>query len=92
MCEKSVELSPGYAAGHNNLGLILQALEDTGGAIKAFSRSVSLDPRGQPAQLNLAKLYLKLGMEARARSVLEAYRKLEPGNPETIRLLDSIED
>ncbi len=92
MCEKSVKLSPGYAAGHNNLGLILQALKDTAGAISAFRRAVSLDPRGQPAQLNLARLYLKLGMEDRARTALEAYLELEPGNPETIRLLDSIED
>ena len=92
MCEKSVELSPGYAAGYNNLGLILQALDDTGGAIKAFSRSVALDPRGQHAQLNLAKLYLKLGMEDEARSLLEACLKLEPGNRDVIKLLDSIED
>ena len=92
MCEKSVELSPGYAAGYNNLGLILQALDDTAGAVKAFSRSAALDPRGQHAQLNLAKLYLKLGMEDRARSVLEASLKLEPGNREVIKLLDSIED
>ena len=92
MCEKSVTVSPGYAAGYNNLGLILQALDDKEAAIGAFRKAVSLDPRGQPARLNLARLYLKLGREARARSVLKAYLEIEPGNPKAIKLLDSIDD
>ena len=92
MCERSVKVSPGYASGYNNLGLVLQALKETDGAISAFRSAISLEPRTPPAYLNLARLYLKLGMPPKAGKVLREYLELEPGNPEVRKLLRSLDD
>ena len=92
MCETSVRVDPGYAAGHNNLGLVLQALGEADGAISAFQKSILLVPAEPAAHLNLAKLYIRLGSEGRARSLLRGYLEREPGHPGARKLLNQLDE
>ena len=90
MCERSVRVSPGYASGHNNLGLVLQALGETDGAVGAFRKSISLAPAEPSACLNLARLYIKLGRKAESGSLLRRYLELQPGHQGALELLKQI--
>lgn len=52
---KSLELCPGYALAHNNLGLVCVAQGQWEEAIGCFKKALECDPLLDCAQSNLAK-------------------------------------
>jgi predicted O-linked N-acetylglucosamine transferase (SPINDLY family) len=57
----TVELAPGFADGHWNLGLVLRELGQTEAAIKALRRSGELQPDNPEAHYRLATLLRGIG-------------------------------
>ncbi len=73
---------PLVAAVKNRLGLARAAVGDRAGAREAFERAVALDPRHDPAMVNLARLAREGGDLAGARTMLERSLAVAPDSPE----------
>ena len=65
---RAVQLEPGNAAVHNDLGLVHVALGDSDCARKAFALALACSPRLAPAHFNMARLMLN------AQRLVEAER------------------
>jgi tetratricopeptide (TPR) repeat protein len=77
---RAIELSPGHADAHVNLGRLLHESGDAAGAEPRYRRALALDPKNATAAFNLAVALEDLG---RGREALEAYRAalaLDPGS------------
>ena len=59
--EKSIQIKPGYAMGHNNLGILLLKEGDLQGAVKAFKKTILLQPQNATAHNNLGIALKGLG-------------------------------
>ena len=68
---------------HLNLGVIEANLGNFGEAERAYLHALSLDDRFQPARLNLAQLYARMGQPERSEEVLRRILEFEPANGET---------
>ncbi|MFW5870367.1 MAG: tetratricopeptide repeat protein, partial [Candidatus Sumerlaeota bacterium] len=76
---RSLALRPQHGATHMNLGLaMLCAGRDGETARRALERAVALNPQSADARLNLATLYLDLGMRDKA---LEQYKEALSAHP-----------
>ncbi|MEI8254840.1 MAG: tetratricopeptide repeat protein [Deltaproteobacteria bacterium] len=73
---------PLVASVKNRLGLARAAVGDRAGAREAYERAVSLDPRHDPAMVNLARMSRERGDLAGARTLLERSLAVAPDSPE----------
>lgn len=56
LLRQAVEIDPGHAAAHNDLGLLLLCAGDTAGAREALETAIAKDPAYRPARHNLDRL------------------------------------
>ncbi len=88
--QKAVRINPDSAAMHDTLAFALEAAKDLPGAISASRQATSIAPNNPGLRLHLAKLLLKDGKKAEARTELETLAKLGAkfaGQPEVSTLL-----
>ncbi|TND10664.1 MAG: hypothetical protein FD123_306 [Bacteroidetes bacterium] len=91
--KKTVEIFPGYAIAHNNLGNDLVLIRDFDGARKAFLTSIALDSTNKDTYFNLGIAYYNLGKkDSAARAMFGAIRAdstFTPGYISVSAMLDS---
>jgi protein O-GlcNAc transferase len=80
----AIELAPGYANAHANLGLVLQDTGRFDEAEAAFHMALKLDPNHQEATISLGNLYQATLRPAQAEA---AYRKTLQMAPENVNAL-----
>lgn len=68
----AVKLAPNLAAAWANLGVARRRVGDLAGAMKAYSRALSIDPANPTTLANLAALYRSQGKFQEAREALAA--------------------
>jgi predicted O-linked N-acetylglucosamine transferase (SPINDLY family) len=78
---RAVALSPNFAAGHNNLGCILYAKNDFGGAAESFSRALTLEPDSVLTRKNLGDALKAMGEIEQA---VECYRRSLAAQPDFV--------
>ncbi len=78
---KAIEEGDFAADAWCNLGIIESQLRNHGGAIDAFTRGLSLEPRHFEAHYNLANLYAEVGNMALAKIHYRIASEIEPGFP-----------
>jgi Flp pilus assembly protein TadD len=66
-----LKLAPDFAAAHGNLGVLRRRRGDTAGALDAYRRALTLDPRDPSILGNLAVLYNGLGRHREAKAALD---------------------
>lgn len=75
---RGCELAPNSATVWYNLGEALKLRADVDGAIRAFERTLDLDPAHQEASVGLARVYASIGLTADAESALRAVLARDP--------------
>jgi Flp pilus assembly protein TadD len=69
--EQTLKLSPGDGGMWNNLGVTLDALGQTDGALRAFRLAIECTPPSQNAFLGMAFIQIRLGQLAEAATTLD---------------------
>ncbi len=78
---RTLELRPGHAGAHNNLGMALNALGETDEAIEQFRAALAAEPRFVAAQFNLGNTLDAAGRYDEAARAFEAVLTLQPHLP-----------
>jgi predicted Zn-dependent protease len=73
--ERAVKLAPNQPAILDTLAMLLAEKRDFARAIELEKKALELQPENTGLRLKLAKIYLKAGDKARAKSELEALAK-----------------
>lgn len=89
--ERVIRLDAQDADAHNNLGAIYQLQGNATAAKNAFLRALAIDRDLSTAYYNLAFLLAKEGDKVRALRAVEQALRLEPDNPDYVRLHASIQ-
>ena len=89
---KAVDIAPGYARAQLNLGIGLEAIGDTDGALKSYESALACDPADAYANYNLAKLLCVRGELARAERLLGTALERKPEFPEARIVLSNVYD
>jgi tetratricopeptide (TPR) repeat protein len=87
-------IEPRSAEAHTLLGIAYSTIgtrDLKGEAIAEFRQALDLQPALVPVHFYLARLYLDIGRQARARDELEAGLAQAPGHPEFLTLLGETE-
>jgi predicted Zn-dependent protease len=74
------KLRPRDARTHQLLGAALTARKDFDGARKAFQRAIELNPSEKIHRFNIAELEFMAGDYAKAESLFQTARSMDPGN------------
>lgn len=80
LIERSLELEPGRADWHSNLGNVLQDRLDLDGAITAYRRAIELDPAHANAHSNLGVVLRAKGEVAEAEAAYRAAIDINPAH------------
>ena len=75
---RTVELNPDSAKAAMNLGLVLKASGDAGGAEQELIRAIKLDPSLKQAYMELVSLYARQGQREDVNSTMERYLNFNP--------------
>jgi tetratricopeptide (TPR) repeat protein len=75
--EQTVALSPDSAEDHHLLGTSYVAAGKVGPAIRAFQRSIDLQPGYGPPYLDLGKLYAQIGDKPKSEEAVQLYRRYQ---------------
>jgi Tfp pilus assembly protein PilF len=75
---QAIELDPGFAAAHNQIGYLILQAGQTGEAEKEFKKAISLDSHYAEAQNNLGTLYGQGGNDAAAEQLFREAIKSDP--------------
>ena len=79
--EAELKIDPNNAGAEYILGELAQHASDWGGAIEHFGRAAKLSPGFAEAQLGLGMALIATNKFDQAVAPLEAYTKIQPGNP-----------
>lgn len=85
MYRKAVEVSPRYARGHYELGLLLEEEGDTEGALEAYLLAWTGMSRVPELNLRLGELFLRKGNAVQARQYLGRVIDAAPDSLEAVR-------
>jgi Flp pilus assembly protein TadD len=77
---KAVTLRPDYSDALNNIGVILVRQQRYSEAEEEFKTCVRVAPKVDQGYLNLARLYVVLKNEPKAKEVLHELLLLQPGH------------
>lgn len=89
-CLKSIELDKSNLNAHLNLGFILRRLNDNGGAVSAFEKSLEINPRSLEGAVGLGLSYLQSGLYKDAEEVAQAILRNHPENPAAKGILNEV--
>ena len=84
---RSLEINPGNAVAHNNLGLVLAAAGDLNAAVASYLQALERRPDYAAAHGNLADTWRGLGDLDRALACCMRAVEIEPSRPEPHRNL-----
>ncbi|MGQ0833483.1 MAG: O-linked N-acetylglucosamine transferase, SPINDLY family protein [Gammaproteobacteria bacterium] len=87
---RAVALAPRYAKAHINLGIALEAMGDSAGAIGSYEQALAADPANPAANYNLGKLLHARGEPSRAQQLLTRALQGRPDFPEARIVLASV--
>lgn len=87
LCEQLIECYPDYVAALCMLGTIHIQRDDYAAALPHLARAAMLNPKDGVILINLGKIYLQLGAEERAITILEQSIKLAPEKFSTLNML-----
>lgn len=76
LLNRSVQLDPGFAPAHLQLGIIYSERHDNPHAISALEQAVQADPQSNEAHYRLSQIYRQLGESAKAKREMEIYQQL----------------
>jgi protein O-GlcNAc transferase len=79
---EAVRLAPQYAKAHLNLGIALEALGDSAGAIACHEKALEIDTADPYASYNLGKLRFERGAPDEAQRLLRQALRSRPDFPE----------
>lgn len=79
---RAVALAPRYAKAHINLGIALEAMGDSAGAIGSYEQALAAEPADPAANYNLGKLLHARGEGSRAGELLTRALQGRPDFPE----------
>lgn len=85
--QKAVELSPGYAAALNDLGIVAAKTGEAEQSLAYFERAVSADSSHVQALLNVGRTYMMKGDFASAIQPLNKAAQLTPNDAQPFHLL-----
>ena len=86
----TIEVSPGHALAHNEMGLALLEKRDFPGAIASFARAVAIYPQFSEAMCNIGAAYVSEGDTTDAERVLRQALALSPGDYATYTNLGNV--
>lgn len=75
---KFLDLEPGHAGAHANLGAVLSRLGQYDGAVKSYDNALRLNPRMTDALFNLGVAHYRVGQFAKAADALTRYLAARP--------------
>lgn len=78
--ERALEVDPGLAPVHYNLGTAYMQQGRTDEALAAFAAAITLDPSYVDPRMNAAVLLARLGKVEAAKGELDEVLRLQPGN------------
>lgn len=84
--QRVIRLDPQDADAHNNMGAIYQLQGNATAAKTAFLRALTINRDLSTAYYNLAVLLVKEGDKEKALRAIEQALRLEPDNPDYVRL------
>jgi len=88
--ERAIDLDFHCAEAHNNLGHLLQAEQDTQGAIAAYERALAIRPGYSDARYNLALTLQNTGRVGEARTQYELLLVADPGHADALNNLGAL--
>lgn len=75
---RAIQLDPGFAKAHFQLGTILEDRKQPEDALKELREAAQLDPTYPEPHMAMARILHKLGQEDAARSEVQTYLRLHP--------------
>jgi len=88
--EKALELDPGYAVAHLNLGIAYLSLADYAAAEVALRQGLALRPDEPYGLFNLGLVFKVQGKTAEAIEAFEGVRLRDPDDPDTLYQLGTL--
>lgn len=88
--ERALELDPGFARAHNNLGVALWSSGAVDSSLAFFDRALELEPADQEAALNAAQAFVAAGRPGRAEQILLERLRHAPTDSEALELLEAV--
>ena len=85
---RALDITPGFAVTHNNLGVLYYNLGEIEEALNHYKRSTALQPNNTTFQKNLADFYYIV--QGQTEKALEIYVKVLSANPEDVEALSSL--
>ncbi len=92
LCEKAIELDPGFGNPYNDIGSYLIQEGNLDGAIEWLEKAIKAE-RYEPRQfphINLGRVYLAKGLPLKAIQHYRAALEFDPENPEILKSLQEI--
>jgi tetratricopeptide (TPR) repeat protein len=84
---KAIDLFPGYALAHNNLGWVRQMVGDEQGALKSYEEALRVDSGLRIARRNLATLLVQMGLREKS---MYLWREELLSGPEGLAWIDKL--
>jgi superkiller protein 3 len=79
-CEKALDMDPGNAAAHDDLGILYLRSDEAGKAREQFERAIALNPRLASARVNESFALLALGLPGEAEASAREALKIAPAD------------
>jgi tetratricopeptide (TPR) repeat protein len=84
LLKKALQLDPGLADAHLQLGIIYFAHQDFPQAIGAFEKAIAIDPKMEEAHYRLAQTYARTGENGKAQKEFEIHNQLAKESAEQV--------
>ena len=84
LAEKAVQIDPGIAKAHVDLGILYADRDRQPDAVKEFKAAIKLSPNDQDPHWRLARLYQAMGRQEEAKAEFEKTKTLHQAEQESI--------
>jgi len=84
LAEKAVQVDPGIAKAHVDLGILYAARDRQDDAVKEFKTAIKLAPSDQDPHWRLARLYQTMGRQEEAKAEFEKTKTLHQAEQQSI--------